>query len=114
VIKPIDPGSLRTPVILQSVTTSKDSVGQPIETWTDLGTLWARVSPLSAREQWWASQTQASTTHQVTIRYDARVVPTARLKIAGTSRILNIESVRNLDEMNVYMVVSAIETVPSE
>jgi SPP1 family predicted phage head-tail adaptor len=114
VIKPIDPGEFRTPVVLQNATYTKNSVGQPVETWSDVATIWAKVSPLSAREQFYAAQTQASRTHNVIMRYDSRVTPTCRLKIAGTDRILAIEGVRDLEERRQYMVVGATEQVPSE
>jgi SPP1 family predicted phage head-tail adaptor len=113
VIRAIDPGEFRTPLVLQSQnTTGKSTLGQPITAWTDVATIWAKVSPLSAREQWYAQQTHATTSHQVTMRYDSRVTPTCRLKMGD--RIFNIDGSRNVDERNVYMIVGCTEQVPSE
>lgn len=103
----VDPGQFRTKLTLQTRVVSQDSVGGTVETWTDGPAVWAKVSPLSAREQWWAQQTHATTTHMVTARYDARIDSTCRLKLGD--RVLNIDGVRDVDEGRVYMVISATE-----
>jgi SPP1 family predicted phage head-tail adaptor len=114
VIKSIDPGAFRSKLVLQAlVTTGKDTFGQPTLVWDDVATIWAKVSPLSAREAFWASQIQASTTHTIVCRYDPRIVTTARLRMG--SRIFNLDGPpRDLDERNIYMVINAIERAPSE
>jgi len=109
----IDPGQLRTPLTLQTLTTSKDSLGQPIETWSDITTVWAKVSPLNARETFWASQTQASTTHTIVCRYDARITTTCRFVMDG-SRVLNVDGVKDEDSRRIQLTISATEQVPSE
>jgi len=104
----LDPGRYRTILQLQSIATSKDSVGQSIETWSDIAVVWASVNALSAREQWWAQQTQATTTHLITCRYDARITPGTRFKLG--ERVLNIDGVRDTDERHVEMIVNCTES----
>jgi SPP1 family predicted phage head-tail adaptor len=111
-LKTIDPGEFRTPIVLQTPSITRDTVGQAQKTWTDVVTIWARVSPISAREQFYAQQNQATTTHSIACRYDSRIVPTARFKMGG--RIFNVDGVRNLDERNVYLLIQATEQIPSE
>jgi SPP1 family predicted phage head-tail adaptor len=104
-----DPGQFRTKLIYQESTSVLDTVGQPIETWSDAFTVFAKVSPLNARETWWARQTHAETTHMVECRYHTRIKPYGRFKIAGTDRILNIEGVRDVDERRIELSISCIE-----
>lgn len=110
----IDPGLYRTKLTLQQASSTTDSIGQPIATWSDVATVWARVEPLSGKEQYWAMQVHASVSHKVTCRYNAAIVPTGRLVIYGTNRILNITSVADFDERRVEMTIMATEANPSE
>jgi len=110
---PIDPGQFRQRLTYQEPTISKDSVGQAVESFADVATVWAMVSPLNAREQYWASQVQASTTHTITCRYDARLKPTGRFLMDG-SRVLNIDGIKDEDSRRVQLTISATEQIPSE
>ena len=64
-------------------------------------TVSASVEPLSGRELFIAQQTQAQTTHKVRVRYTKEVQPKRRFLFGD--RKLNIDSVANADERNVYL-----------
>jgi SPP1 family predicted phage head-tail adaptor len=111
-MKPIDPGEFRRPLTLQTATIARNTVGQAVQTWNDVATIWARVSPLNARETFYAQQNHATTSHAITCRYDSRIVPTARFKMGD--RLFAIDGVRDLDERNIYLIVNCTEQIPSE
>lgn len=46
----IDAGLMTHRVTLQSPSASVDVLGQRVETWTDVATVWAQVQPLRGRE----------------------------------------------------------------
>lgn len=43
-------GRLRRRVTIQSQSTSRDAAGQPVDTWTDVATVWAAVEDVQGRE----------------------------------------------------------------
>jgi len=92
----ITAGSLRHRITIQQLTTSQDAYGGIIETWTDLKTVWADVSPLSGREFWEAQQINSQIEGKIVIRYMTGVKPDMRVKFG--SRYLYIEAVINPKE----------------
>lgn len=100
-------GVLRHQVTLQSQSTAQNSYGEAVRTWADLGTVWAQVSPVSARELFAAAQAQATTTHQITIRYRSDVTASCRVKFG--SRYFAIDGVLNPDERNWRLVLLCTE-----
>jgi SPP1 family predicted phage head-tail adaptor len=111
----IDPGQMRTKLIYQEASTAPDSYGDPIETWADVATVWARLRPLSGREIFYAQQVHAQTTHEVVARYIAAIKPTGRFTVADGSnpaRVLNILGVDDTDSRRVELTISCLESTP--
>ena len=100
-------GKLRHQVVIQAQDTTQDSYGDAVRSWEDVATVWAEVRPLSGRELWAAQQTQATTTHQVVLRYLDGVTSSCRVKY-GT-RLLGIDAVLNPDERNERLVLLCTE-----
>ena len=73
-------GNLRHLVTIQKLTTTRDSFGEPVESWTTFATVHAAVEPLSGREYWQAQQIAAETSLRVRIRYLAGLRPTMRIR----------------------------------
>lgn len=76
-------GSLRERVTVQRKSATRDAIGGIIETWATLATLWAKVEPKSAGEQYRRQQIQAAADWTVTIRYRTDVAPADRLRWRG-------------------------------
>lgn len=91
-------GSLRHRVTIQQRAATQDGFGEPSDTWTDIATVWANVQPLRGEERFTAQQMQAAIDHKVTMRYRAPLSAQNRLMFGA--RILDIESVVNIDERN--------------
>lgn len=89
----VNAGKLDKRITLQSAAESRDAHGQPIETWSDVATVWAAVEPLRGREFFAARQFSAETTHKVTMRNRTGVSPKWRVLLGV--RTFRIESVIN-------------------
>lgn len=72
-------GKMRERVTLQQETPTADGYGGYANSWTDVATVWAKVEPLTGREQIEASKLQGVVTTRVIIRYRDDVVPGMRL-----------------------------------
>lgn len=87
----MESGKLRRRVVLQTKTASKSSTGAVTYTWATLATVWARVSPLGARELMSNRAELQQVTTSITIRYRDDVTPEMRATWAGHT--YDIESV---------------------
>lgn len=67
------PGKLDSRVILQTRTTTRNSSGDPVESYSTAATVWADVQELSGRELERVSRMYAEVTTQVTIRHSDTV-----------------------------------------
>lgn len=83
-------------VTIQRATTSRDSYGQPIQTWTTLASWRCEVRPVRGAEYFAAQQFNAETSHKLTGHYISGVLPTDR--VLFDSRVLKIISVINVGE----------------
>ena len=92
-------GDLDRRVTLQARSTSMDSFGQQLTTWTVAFDAWARVTPLTGRELLAAQAIVPETTHEVVIRYRASTSPGMRVVYAG--RVLDVRAVLDEDSAHV-------------
>lgn len=105
-------GDLRRRVTIQQRNTSTDELGQPTTDWADVATVWADVSPLSGRELLAAQAARAQINGTVTIRFQQQFsdpVAMAARRILYGSRIFNITSSRDIDELHQYIELSYAE-----
>jgi SPP1 family predicted phage head-tail adaptor len=105
-MKPLRIGRFRQRVALQSLTETPDSFGQPIQSWTTVGTYWAWVRPLQGRELMHAKQIVAEATHAVSMRWLGNAVvvkPENQLVMTdsqGTVHTFGSTSVMNIEYRN--------------
>ncbi len=88
---PSDAGVLRHRVEHQRLTTAADGTGQPIETWTTLGTYWSQCTALLGKELVNAQAVRADLDFRVRLRYGPSIFPEDRFLFRGDA--LNIGSV---------------------
>jgi SPP1 family predicted phage head-tail adaptor len=100
----MDPGEMNKRVTIQAPSTDQptDDAGQLIEDahYTDLDTVWAKITTATGRELYHGQQVQAELSHKVTIRHYEGLTTAHRLKY-GT-RIFDINYVINVDEGDVH------------
>lgn len=73
-------GQMDQRITLQSPSASKDALGQRVETWADVATVWARAQPLRGREFFAAGQMQSEAAVKFTVRW--------RDDVSGRMRVL--------------------------
>jgi len=100
-------GQLRHRITIQRPAVSSDGMGGGPQTWTDVATAWAGIEPLRGSSFWQAQQTQAKTTHTVTIRYRPGI--TTDCRVIFSSRIFQIDAIQNPAESNRYLILLCSE-----
>lgn len=86
--------------------------GDILDAWKTIGKVRAEVRPLSGREFLQAQQVDSRITHMVTIRNFKGL--TSSNRILHRNRILEIISVRNIDERRHIMVLMVMENTGTE
>lgn len=100
-------GLLRKRLIIQKRSTTQDSYGQPLTSWTDVAIVWGEVVPTSGNENQSADALQSSENFIVTIRYRAGI--TAKMRIKYGNRLFDIQSVLDENERHRTINLSCVE-----
>lgn len=98
----VDPGELRTELVLEEASRTPDGAGGFTESWTQIATVFARLQPIVVRERFGADQTIEEVTHRVTIRHRPDVASGMRFVMGD--RLLSILTVHDPDETGRYLV----------
>lgn len=83
-------------VQIQKSTEVANSVGEMVQTWQTVDTIWAEINPLRGREQVVMAQTKPTVDLKLTIRRNATTV-TPKYRIVYGARIFDIESIIDRD-----------------
>jgi SPP1 family predicted phage head-tail adaptor len=105
----INPGKYRHPITLQTNAITKNSYGEPSDTWVDTVTTRASISPISGREFFDAERTNSEVSHKVSFRYVEGVNP--KMRVSFNNRFFEIISVINFQEMGVELQLLCKELV---
>lgn len=107
-------GDLRERVLIQQVSTTRDAMGGEIQAWSNLGTFWAQVAPMSAGEQYRRSQVQSSANWKITVRYNASITP--QMRIAWRGHTFLVKGMTNPDMRRRFLELACEElmAVPTE
>jgi SPP1 family predicted phage head-tail adaptor len=90
-------GELDRRITIQRATVTRNEFNEPIESWGDLTTVWAKRRDASAAESYRAQEVGAGITTRFTIRWSmtaATVNPSDRVSFEG--RLYNITAVRDV------------------
>lgn len=105
-------GDLRRRVTIQQRSAPADALGQPVQAWEDVATVWADVAPLSGRELVSARAVNAELTHTVTIRYQGlfgNPLAMAKMRVLYGARVFNIQGSVDPDERHKSLELSCSE-----
>ena len=94
-------GEYNRRIFFQQAVKTGDGYGGQIESWANCGEAWAKIEPLTGREFFFAHQIQAEVTHRVTTRFRQDVKEDMRISAGG--RILEIESIIDIDEAHQFL-----------
>lgn len=86
----MNPGLLRDRIEVQQSSEATNSLGEAVLSWTTIGTVWARVEGVSAREALQTGQANVTLTHRVRLRYYTGLTHQHRFR--WRSRVLEIVS----------------------
>ncbi len=98
----VDPGALRTELSLEASAPVADGLGGFSESWTEIGTVFAKTEPIAATSVFAADQTLETVTHRVTLRWRGDV--SSGMRFVRPGRVLNIITVHDPDETGRYLV----------
>ena len=87
----MNPGELDQRVTFQRQTSQQDELGQLINTWVTLGTVWAAVEPQAGREFIAAGAQQSELTTKIRIRHRPGI--TSGDRVIHDGRLYDIQSV---------------------
>jgi SPP1 family predicted phage head-tail adaptor len=90
-------GELDRRITIQRATVTRNEFNEPIESWGDLTTVWAKRRDASAAEAYRAQEVGAEITARFTVRWSmiaATVNPSDRLSFEG--KLYNITAVRDV------------------
>ncbi len=76
-------GRLDRRIVIQKLTFTQDSFGQPVEVWTDFATVWARVMYPSAAERFHSAALHSERAAVFTIRHRSSLEETMRIYYEG-------------------------------
>jgi SPP1 family predicted phage head-tail adaptor len=101
------PGDLRIELVLEQAQRTDDGAGGFVEQWIEVGLVFARIEPASAKDRFGAGQTLEDISHRITIRHRADAVSGMRLRRGA--RVFAILTVHDPDETGRYLVIRARE-----
>ena len=87
----MSPGDLDQRVTFERLQSGTDEIGQPIESWLTLGTVWAAVEPQAGREFVAAGALQSQLTTKIRVRHRPGINSGDRVIHDG--RVYDIQSV---------------------
>lgn len=100
----IDPGQLRTRLVLQQPVETPDDQGGVTRTWSSYGNAWAKIAPLSARPDVEADASGATQNYRITMR--ANFSLTLQHRLVEGVKIYRIVAIRDSDDRR-YIEIDA-------
>jgi SPP1 family predicted phage head-tail adaptor len=88
----IDPGQLRTRLVLQQPVETPDDQGGVTRVWSSYGNAWAKITPLSVRPGVEADASGATQTYRITMR--ANFSLTLQHRIVEGARVYRIVAIQ--------------------
>ena len=84
-------GKLNRRVVIQQLTAGQDDIGQPVQTWATLATVWAHILHISGRESIQADADTATLKASIRIRYRTDV--TSAMRVVHGAKTYEIKAV---------------------
>ena len=96
-------GKYRNRITYKEKTIGQGSFGEPVITWNDFATVWAKIDPIRGREYWDAEQVQSEVTHRIVHRYLSDVSPEMEIHFKG--RVFDVLHFHDAEEKKREMEV---------
>jgi SPP1 family predicted phage head-tail adaptor len=92
----IDPGQLKTRLVVQQPVETLDDQGGVVRTWTTFATVWAQVTPLAARRDVQADTDGVTQNYRIVLR--SHLSLTLQHRFSDGARIYRIVAIRERDD----------------
>ena len=92
---------LNNKVVIKQLTAGQDEIGQPVDAWTDVATVWADIRHPSGAESIRADQVASIV--KASIRVLKRSDVTAAMRVYHGARVYEIKAVMPDAQMNLHM-----------
>lgn len=102
-------GKLRKRIILQQPVAGSNTIGEIVNTWADVASVWAAVEPATGSWYYAGQQAESKVDGRVRIRYRSDVLPTWRIKFGD--RYLSIVSLLNPNEAKKELILMFTESL---
>lgn len=101
-------GVLRERIVLESVSEARSSTGHPVQTWSTLATVWAKLEyvPVFSDERNMTDRKTAEQTVVFTIRYRTDITINEKVRILYNSQYYDITAVAVMPD-KFYMTLTA-------
>ncbi|MBB5066147.1 phage head closure protein [Granulicella mallensis] len=106
----INPGDLKSPIVIQSPSTTKDEFGQPTSTWTDVQSTWASIHTATSKEIYaLGAGFNSQISHAITILFNPAIAIAAGMRVCYMSRHFVIQTVNDPAEDRVILNLMCLE-----
>lgn len=92
----IDPGQLKTRLVIQQPIETPDDQGGVVRTWTTFATVWAQMTPLGARRDVEADSDRVTQSYRIVLRSNLSL--TLQHRFSDGARIYRIAAIRDRDD----------------
>lgn len=92
-MKILDPGTLDQRVVFQAKNVARNSLNEPVETWTDFLDCYASVNIKGADEKVIGERNVLVNTYDIFVRYDTSILNTMRVKIVCDGTFIQIAGI---------------------
>ena len=106
----MNPGRLNKRVTLLQQTATQNSLGESVESFSNLANRWAAIEPLNGREYFQTSGENSEVTTRIRLRYDSKTqLLTHKDRVLYGSTVYLIESVINPKQGNAELVLMCVD-----
>ena len=103
-------GSLRNLISIEQSSTTPDSFGQPLNTWTAVLQTRAAINFVNNREIYQADQLTEQVSHKVTIRWPGGLVSIVPgMRVVFGSHVYKVQAVNNVQQRNRVLEILVLE-----
>jgi SPP1 family predicted phage head-tail adaptor len=94
-------------ITIQGTTLTPDGEGGFTEGWSDLSTVWAKITAVQARQQYQFNSVGVEATHRIEVRGSVVVSELNRIKF-GT-RYFEVKTIEDIEERGIVKVITCRE-----
>jgi SPP1 family predicted phage head-tail adaptor len=105
----MEAGKLNKRITIQQQSTTQDSYGEAVNTWTTFATVWAAINPIIGKEFFASDIVNSKVTTKIRIRYLSGLLP--KMRAVYGSKNYDIKAIMNIAEKNAQMLLMCEEVI---